>query len=137
MAYFHHYQTSNHQFSHSLFLRVQATWNTDQDKIKITQLVHMSHTSKILKTVGTQPYLVYSLHRPEETSMRSRPIILVLGNSNYPRGSNKYSGQLTLSIYSTHVQNWKISLHRLTEKSLLRLLIIYCLFYVNYFSRFR
>ena len=40
----------------------------DQDKIRITQLVHTSLTSKILKSLGTQSYPVFSLHRPEETS---------------------------------------------------------------------
>ena len=54
----------------------------DQDKIRVTQLVHVLLTSKILKTVDTQSYLVFSLHRPEETSMRLRPTSIVLGDSN-------------------------------------------------------
>ena len=58
----------------SYYQRVQATWNTDQDKIRKTQLVHSTLTSKILKTVGTPSYEVFSLHRPEETSMRLRSI---------------------------------------------------------------
>ena len=57
----------------SYFSRVQPTWNMDRDKIRINQLIHMSLTSK---TVGTQSYTVFSLNRPEETSMRSRPIII-------------------------------------------------------------
>ena len=36
--------------------------------IRITQLVHTTLTLKILKTFVTQSYLVFSLHRPEETS---------------------------------------------------------------------
>ena len=40
------------------------------------------HKSIHLKTVGTQSYLVFSLHRPEETCMRSRNNALVVGEIN-------------------------------------------------------
>ena len=53
--------------------RSSGTQNNGQLLIK---LVHMLLASKILKTVGTQSYPVFSLHRPEEMSMRSRPIII-------------------------------------------------------------
>ena len=34
------------------------------------------YIQKVLKIVGTQSYRMFSLHRPEETPMRPRPIII-------------------------------------------------------------
>ena len=48
-----------------------------------------------------QTYPVFSLHWLGRRLWDRGLSPLVLGNSNCWRGSNKYSGQLTLSIYST------------------------------------